>query len=350
MIDFISPASQGFRMPAEWNRQEGIVLSWPHNPETWPGVMGQVRKAFARFAAVISKYETVLIARGNTQLHEIESLLEKAGAIPTRIRILDVPTNDVWCRDHGPVFVKNRKTGERAAVDFRYNAWGGKFPPWDLDDAVPERISRILGFRRFPIPFVCEGGALEINSLGDLMTTESVLLNPNRNPGLCREDAEAILKSSLGAENIIWLKHGMAGDDTDGHIDTLARFTDDRTVLAAVDETAAGRNRAVLEENLRVLEQAKNGEGRSFRIIPLPLPDPIEPEGWREEVLPATYTNYLLVNGAILIPSYRDEKHDTEACGIIASCFPGRKVETIDCHDIILEGGALHCLSQQLPE
>ena len=350
MTDFVSPASQGFRMPAEWDRQEGIFLSWPHNPETWRGVMDQVRKAFARFAAVISKYETVFIARSNAQTHEIESLLEKAGANLSRIRILEIPTNDVWCRDHGPVFVKNRKTGERAALDFRYNAWGGKFPPWDLDNSVPEQIARILGFRRFPIPFVCEGGALEINGLGDLMTTESVLLNPNRNPGLCKEDAEAILKSALGAENIIWLKQGMAGDDTDGHIDTLARFTDNSTILAAVDETSTGRNRAVLEENLRMLEHARNGEGKTFRVIPLPLPDPIEPEGWREEVLPATYTNYLLVNGAVLIPTYRDDKHDAEACAIIASCFPERKVETIDCYDIILEGGALHCLSQQLPE
>jgi len=349
MTEFESPAAHGFVMPPEWDRQEAVFLSWPHNPETWPGVMKQVQEAFADFAAAISRHENVRILRGNAPRACIEDLLAGAGADMSRVRIHDIPTNDVWCRDHGPVFVKNARTGKRAAVDFSYNAWGGKFPPWDLDNAVPERIAGLLNLERFSVPFVCEGGALEVNGLGDLMTTESVLLNPNRNPGMEKTQAETILKHALGAKNIIWVKNGMTGDDTDGHIDTLARFAGNNTVLAAVDETASGRNREILRENIRCIENARNGNGERFEIVPLPLPDPIEPDGWREPVLPATYTNYLLVNGAVLVPGYRDDKHDAQACEIIGACFPDRRIELLDCRDIILEGGALHCLSQQMP-
>ena len=349
MTEFLSPAECGFAMPPEWSRQEGVFLSWPHNPATWPATMPEIRKIFAKFASAISRYEKVYLLRGNASAESILEELCAANATIRNVRILDIRTNDVWCRDHGPVFVRNASTGERAIVDFTYNAWGGKFPPWDADNAVPGRIAEKLKMKRFPIPVVCEGGALEINSLGDLMTTETVLLNPNRNPGIGKEEMEAILKAALGAKNILWLKQGLAGDDTDGHIDTLARFIRDDAILAAIDETPSGRNRKVLRENIRILERNCNLKGEKFEVIPLPCPDPIEPEGWRETVLPATYTNYLILNGAVLAPSYRNDKYDAKACEILSRCFPRHKVEMIDCFDIILEGGALHCLSQQMP-
>ena len=232
MTDFLSPSEYGFAMPPEWSRQEGVFLSWPHNPATWPATMPEIRKMFAKYAAVISRYEKVYILRGNAPEETILEELCEANATISNVRLFDIRTNDVWCRDHGPVFVRNASTGERAIVDFSYNAWGGKFPPWDADDAVPGRIAEVLKMRRFTIPIVCEGGALEINSLGDLMTTETVLLNPNRNPGIGKEEMGTILKAALGAKNILWLKQGLAGDDTDGHIDTLARFVSEDVVLA----------------------------------------------------------------------------------------------------------------------
>lgn len=344
-----SPASLGFVMPPEWSRQEAIWLSWPHNPATWPGKMEEINRVFARFAAVISLYEKVRISRGNARRETISDLLCDAGANMSNVELFDFRTNDVWCRDHGPVFLKNTATGERAIADFIYNSWGGKFPPWNLDNDIPARIAEALGIRRFPVPVVCEGGALEINSLGDLITTESVLLNGNRNPGIGKDEMTRILMDALGAGSVLWLKQGMIGDDTDGHIDTLARFVSDDTILAAVDDSAEGGNKAVLDANIRVLEQAHNGNGKPYTVIPVPCPDPIHPENWREEVLPATYVNYLLVNGAVLVPTYRDDRHDQKACDIIASVFPDRRLEPIDCFDIILEGGALHCLSQQMP-
>lgn len=348
-MNFDSPASHGFAMPPEWSRQEAIWLSWPHNPETWPGKMEEVSLVFARFAAVISLYEKVCISRGNARRDAIPDLLCDAGADMSNVEIFDFKTNDVWCRDHGPVFLKNRTTSERAIADFTYNSWGGKFPPWNLDNEIPSRIADTLGIRRFSIPVVCEGGALEINGLGDLLTTESVLLNGNRNPGVGKEEMTRILQEALGAKNVCWLKQGMTGDDTDGHIDTLARFAADDVVLAAVDDSSEGTNKAVLDANIRELERARNGRGRQYTVIPVPCPEPIHPENWREEVLPATYVNYLLVNDAVIVPTYRDDRRDDRACELIAAAFPGRKLETIDCFDIILEGGALHCLSQQMP-
>ena len=301
-----SPASLGFVMPPEWSRQEAIWLSWPHNPATWPGKMEEINRVFARFAAVISLYEKVRISRGNARRETISDLLCDAGANMSNVELFDFRTNDVWCRDHGPVFLKNTATGERAIADFIYNSWGGKFPPWNLDNDIPARIAEALGIRRFPVPVVCEGGALEINSLGDLITTESVLLNGNRNPGIGKDEMTRILMDALGAGSVLWLKQGMIGDDTDGHIDTLARFVSDDTILAAVDDSAEGGNKAVLDANIRVLEQARNGNGKPYTVIPVPCPDPIHPENWREEVLPATYINYLLVNGAVLVQTDRD--------------------------------------------
>ncbi len=350
--DIVFPADAGFRMLPEWSSQEAVWLSWPHNPETWsdrPERMESVLKAYARFAAIITKYEKLYVNAGAAEPDDILNRIARAGGKTDNVTIYPFMTNDVWCRDHGPIFLRDQ-AGNRAIADFRYNAWGGKFPPWDQDNAIPRRIADALDIRRFEIPMICEGGALEINGAGDLLTTESVVLNSNRNPGLTKDEAERLLKRSLGAATVLWLESGMVGDDTDGHIDTLARFAGcDDVILAAVTVKSDTRNYDALERNRKRLEQMHAGNGKQFTVVPVPIPRTIYPENWREEVLPATYVNYLLVNSAVIVPTYRDDAADDAACRIIAQAFPGRTLETVDCYDIVLEGGALHCLSQQMP-
>ncbi len=346
----IYPADAGFRMPPEWCRQEAVFLSFPHNPVTWPG--GRMEKmllAYAKFAAIITKYEKLYINTGAAEPEDILTRIEKAGGNTENIRLFPFMTNDVWCRDHGPVFLTDGKGG-RAVADFRYNAWGGKFPPWEDDNAIPGKIAAAFDLPLFHIPFTCEGGALEINDAGDLLTTESVILNPNRNPGLTKNDAETMLKKALGAKNVLWLESGMDGDDTDGHIDTLARFAEcDNVILAAAPPSRDPGIYGALERNRKALENMCSGNGERFTVIPVPVPATIYPENWREEVLPATYVNYLLVNDAVIVPVYGDNAADRYACDVIAQAFPRRTLETVDCFDIVLEGGALHCLSQQMP-
>ena len=347
-VTWESARRDGFVMPAEWEEQRAVLLSWPLNPVTWEDRREAVEKTFARFAAAISHFEAVRINCVEREQPRVAKLLADAGSESARIELLDVPTNDAWCRDHGPVCLVNRTDGRRVLNHYIYNAWGGKFPPWDLDAAVPERVANLLEYERVPVPMVCEGGALETNGRGLLMTTESVMLNPNRNPSMTRSEITTVLTESLGMDEILWLKGGLFCDDTDGHIDTLARFVSPAAVIACT-APADSPNAAMLDENLRRLKEYRSRLGRSLDVIPLPLPDPVAPpEGWREETLPASYANYLVVNGAVLVPSYRQPRNDARAASIIGEAFPGRTVVQIDCADIILEGGALHCLSQNL--
>ena len=348
MPDCLSAADRGFTMPAEWEEQRAVLLSWPLNPATWEDRRSALETTYAGFAAAISRFEDVKINCILAEQPRILNLLAEAGADAARVELLDVPTNDAWCRDHGPVCLVNRTTGARQLNHYRYNSWGGKFPPWDLDASVPAHVSGLLGYERNAVPMICEGGALESNGAGLLMTTESVMLNPNRNPAMSRAEVGDTLMSSLGMDEILWLKSGLFCDDTDGHIDTLARFVRPDAVLACIAPEGSP-NAPSLNENLRRLRDYRTRLGRPLDVIPLPLPDPVAPpEGWREETLPASYANYLLVNGAVLVPSYRQPRNDVRAASIIGECFPGREIVRIDCADIILEGGALHCLSQNL--
>lgn len=344
-----SPAAAGFHMPAEWVPQEAIWLSWPLKAGAWPGCRDAAERAYAEFAATVSRFETVRINCVRTAQERAAEALLRADARLDRIAWFDHPTNDTWCRDHGPVFVQHRNTGEVAITDWTFNAWGGKFPAWDLDNAVPARIAAALGLRRFVIPMVGEGGGLEVNGAGVLLVTESVLLNPNRNPNLSKAQVEAILRDALGVEAVCWLASGLEWDDTDGHIDTLTRFVDPATVVTVVSRDPNGPNQAALERNRAALARFRLPDGRRLEIVPLPLPDAIRPAGWRLEVLPATYANFLILNGAVLVPTYRQPVHDREALRLLAQCFPDRQVIGIDCRDLVLEGGALHCLSQQQP-
>jgi agmatine deiminase len=259
----------------------------------------------------------------------------------------DNPTNDAWCRDHGPIFVHRQSAGktEEAILDWGYNAWGGKYPPYDLDDVIPTRIGRELGIPVYYPGMVLEGGSIDVNGRGTLLTTEACLLNPNRNPQLDREAIEASLRRHLGVRNILWLGDGIAGDDTDGHIDDLTRFVDPTTVVTVVEEDPADQNHEPLQKNLERLRTMRDQDGTPLRVVTLPMPRPIHQEGQR---LPASYANFYIANGLVLLPTY-DPERDAEAQATLQGLFPGRDVVGIDCTDLVWGLGAFHCVTQQWP-
>jgi len=267
-------------------------------------------------------------------------------APPERLHYHRFPTNDAWCRDHGAIIV-TRPTAEepRLAVDFDYNAWGGKYPPFDLDRQIGRQMADVLGVPRFAQPgIVLEGGSIEVNGEGALLTTEQCLLNPNRNPTLTRADIERLLRDSFGVNEILWLGDGIEGDDTDGHIDDLTRFFGPRSVVTVVEPNRADPNHAPLAANRRLLDTLRVG-GKPLEVRELPMP---EPQYLEEQRLPASYANFYLANDAVLVPTFGCPA-DAAACGILRECFPRRRVVPVDCRVIIAGLGALHCLTQQVP-
>ena len=338
-------------MPPEWSPQAAVWLSWPvADPRHWGGRKSEVMTAkFAEIAAAISRFEPVRINAPAASHRAIAAACNRASAVPERVELFDHPNNDVWCRDHGPIFVKHRTTGEVAITDWGFNAWGGKFPPWDLDDAIPQKIAGSFGLRRFAGGMILEGGAIEINGAGQLLTTEAVLLNPNRNPQLGRAAIEEKLRDGLGVSEILWLRQGIEGDDTDGHIDDLARFVDPQTLVACVDRAKESANHRVLAENLARLRGFSGPNGWAFEVIEMPLPQACEVPGWRLPVLPASYVNFLVINGGVLVPTFRQGRNDDQTLGLIRELFAGREVVGIDCLELVEEGGTLHCISQQQP-
>lgn len=345
----MTPRELGFAMPPEWSPQEAVWLSWPvADPRHWGGSKRElIESKFAEYAALISRFETVRVNAPLADHPRIRQACNRARAVPERVELFDHFHDDVWCRDHGPIFVKHRESGELAVTDWEFNAWGGKFAPWDSDNAIPRRVAESLGLRRFEAGMILEGGAIEINGAGQLLTTEAVLLNPNRNPGLGRDDIERRLCDFLGVREVLWLARGIEGDDTDGHIDDLARFTDDSTILACTD--ASSPNRGVLEQNLERLRTFAAPGGRPFEIVEIPLPEACEVPGWRLPILPASYVNFLIVNGGVIAPTFRQPANDDRALGLLRELFHGREVIGLDALDLVEEGGTLHCLSQQQP-
>ena len=263
-----------------------------------------------------------------------------------RVAFYDQPTNDAWCRDHGPIFVKNDRTGEVAITDWVYNAWGGKYPPYDLDNEIPTRIARKLELRRFVNNMVLEGGSIDVNGRGQLLTSEQCLLNKNRNPLLSRLEIESNLKDSLGLTGVLWLGEGIAGDDTDGHIDDMTRFYKSDGLITCVESNGRDPNHRVLAANLERLRGFRTPEGGKFDIVALPMPSSF---GFQGQRVPASYANFLIINGAVLVPTFRQKRRDQEACAIIGGCFPGREVIPVDCYHLIWGLGTLHCISQQQP-
>lgn len=338
-------------MPAEWSPQLATWLSWPvDDPRHWGGEKRDIIwKKFAEIAAAISEYQTVRINADSSTHQEILSHCNRSKTNPRNLELFDHPHNDVWCRDHGPIFVKNPATSQIAVTDWEFNAWGGKFPPWDLDNQIPSLIAQTLDLPLFKGNMILEGGAIEVNGQGQLLTTEAVLLNPNRNPQLTREQTEQKLRDTLGVTEILWLEKGIEGDDTDGHIDDLARFTNPTTILACEEPAPSSANHQPLADNLHRLRNFLTPNGKTYEVVPIHLPQACEIPGWRLPVLPASYVNFLILNHAVLVPTFRQKKHDDHALGIIRELFPDRHIHPIDCLDLVQEGGTLHCISQQQP-
>lgn len=341
-----TPGALGFRMPAEWERQEAVWLSWPHRLLTWPGNFRPIPSTFAEIAARISFHSKVRVNVARQLRPRARRLIERAGADMAHVEFFNHPTNDAWCRDHGPIFVRNDRTGEVAVTDWDYNAWGGKYPPFDRDDRIPELVGRALGLRRFKAPMVLEGGSIDVNGRGLLLTTEACLLNPNRNPGLDRAQIEANLRDYLGVERVLWLGRGIAGDDTDGHVDDMTRFFSERGIVTAVERNGRDRNHRALSENLERLRSLRTASGARFMLLELPMPAPCRRHGLR---LPASYANFLVTNGAVLMPSFRQSRRDAEAAEVLGACFPGRTVIAIDCLELVWGLGTVHCVTQQQP-
>lgn len=341
-----TPAELGFRMPAEWSPQEAVWLSWPHKRASWPGMFRPIPYVFAGIVARISRFEQVRINCAAALQPRALRLCLKAGADMSRVMFYDHPTNDAWCRDHGPVFVKNAATGEVAVTDWVHTAWGGKYPPYDLDNTIPPLVAKKLKLRRFENDMVLEGGSIEVNGDGLLLTSEQCLLNPNRNPRLNRDQIEQNLKDYLGVTQVLWVGDGILGDDTDGHIDDITRFFRTDGFITAIEPNTHDANHRILAENLERLRSFRTPAGKKFKIVELPMPKPFAFQGQR---VPASYANFLVINGAVLVPTFRQKRRDAEALEIVGSCFPGREAIGIDCFEMIWGLGTLHCLSQQQP-
>lgn len=341
-----TPAALGFRMPAEWAPQTAVWLSWPHKRASWPSQFRPVPYAFAKIVAAISRFEEVRINAAAALHVRAKRLCAAAGADMARVTFYNHPTNDAWCRDHGPIFVKHTKTGKVALTDWRYNAWGDKYPPYDLDNEIPPSIARKLKLRRFENEMVLEGGSIDVNGEGLLLTSEQCLLHKNRNPHLSRAQIEQNLRDYLGVKTVLWVGEGIIGDDTDGHIDDITRFYKPDGFVTVVEKNSRDPNHKILEDVLERLKSFRTPTGKKFSIVTLPMPKPFAFQGQR---VPASYANFLIINGAVLVPTFRQPRRDAEVCETLGACFPGREIIPIDCYHLIWGLGTLHCISQQQP-
>lgn len=357
-----TPAALGYRMPAEWEPHAATWLSWPRREGiSFPDSFDRVMPALRAMIEALVESEQVCINVSNGA-HETEARQVLRGLPMEQIQFRLIPTNEPWCRDHGPIFLTRDEGRSRLAhepahtvrredapaplaiVDWDYNAWGNKYPPFDLDEVAPTRIAEILNVPVFYPRMILEGGAIDVNGAGVLLTTESCLLNSNRNPNLRREEIEQRLRDFLGVREILWLGDGIAGDDTDGHVDDLARFVSERTIVTVVEDDPQDENYAPLQENLARLREMKIG-GCTIDIVTLPMPKKIVREGLR---LPASYANFYVANTRVLVPTFADPADDV-ALSILGECFPSRRVIGIDCRELIWGLGTFHCLTQQQP-
>ena len=335
----------GYRMPAEWELHDATWISWPHNRDTWPGKFESIEPILVKAVRALASSEPVFINVLDEE-HEqhVKILLSDVEGV---IRFFLFPTDDAWCRDHGAVFVVREKDGrhDRIAIDWEYNAWGNKYPPFDLDNDIPRRMAKALNVPRVQGDMVLEGGSIEVNGAGLLLTTTECLLNPNRNPDLSQQEIESRLMNLLGVKRVFWLKGELAGDDTDGHIDNLVRFVRENTVLAVTEEDVADANYEPLRENLSRLQEMKTFDGRPLSVRTLPMPDPVYHGNHR---LPASYANFFIGNRVVLLPTFGC-RQDACAKETLQQYFPRRRIVDIDCTDLIWGLGAFHCLTQQVP-
>jgi agmatine deiminase len=327
-------------MPAEWEPHEATWIAWPHNREDWPGRFAPIPWVYGEIVRKLSRVERVrILVRDRALAEQARRVLDKVGAAPEAVEFFERPTNRVWTRDYGPLFLENRQ-GEAALAAFKFNAWA-KYDNWRLDAAVPDYLRRRLKLPMWKSDMVLEGGSIDVNGAGTLLTTEECLLSPvqARNPGMPRAEIERMLREYLGVERLVWLRNGIAGDDTHGHVDDIARFVAVDTVVAAWESDRADANYAPLEENFRLLRAA------GLRVIKLPMPRPLVFAGRR---LPASYANFYVANGLVLAPTFNDP-NDRTALATLAKAFPDREVVGINCTDLIWGLGALHCMTQQQP-
>ena len=344
-----TPAKLGFRMPAEWEPHLGTWFTWPR-PQgiSFPDHYETVPPVFAQLIRHLAAVEEVHINVWDADLEASAREALTQQMVPmANVHFHRFQSYEPWCRDHGPIFLVRDRAGvrERAVVDWGYNAWGGKYPPYDLDDAIPQRVAEFRALSCFTPAIILEGGSIDVNGTGTLLTTESCLLNPNRNPKLDQTELSRYLRDYLGVEKIIWLGDGIVGDDTDGHIDDLARFINPTTIVTVVEEDIEDANFPALQENLRRLRLARDQNDRLFTVVKLPMPRMVERAGQR---LPASYANFYIANKIVLVPTYRDP-HDRKALEILQEHFPNRNVIGVDSTELIWGLGSFHCITQQEP-
>lgn len=342
-----TPRSLGYYFPAEFALHTATWLSWPHNPDTWPGKIETIYRGYSEFVRtlVAGEFVNINVADAAMEAKAIKHLLQHDVPME-RIRFYHHPTNDAWCRDHGPAFLINPDSRQpKVIVDWGHNAWGGKYPPFDLDDVIPTRIANAYNIPVFHPGIIMEGGSVEFNGAGALLTSSSCLLNVNRNPHLTKSDIERYLVDYYGVEQILWVDEGIVGDDTDGHIDDTVRFYNSDSVLTVIEHNRNDDNYDLLKRNLKQLEQMRLLDDRQLNIVELPMPDPVY---YQDQRLPASYANFYISNLHVIVPTFRCDKDD-KALEIIQSCFPEREVVGIDSTDIIWGLGSFHCLSQQEP-
>jgi agmatine deiminase len=342
-----TPAAAGYFFPAEFHPHEATWLSWPHKEASWPGKIDTIFRPYSQFVAYLSQGEKVRINVANAAMRDFALRhLENAAVNMTNVEFFFHPTNDAWCRDHGPAFLINPSAQQKkVVVDWGYNAWGNKYPPFDLDDVIPTSIANQFQLPVFHPGIVMEGGSVEFNGKGTLLTSTACLLNPNRNPHLNQQQIEQYLRDFYGVHQILWVDEGIVGDDTDGHIDDTVRFVNEDTVLTVIEHDANDANYELLQNNLHQLSTMKLADGRSLNIIELPMPVEVIHEDQR---LPASYANFYIANQHVIVPTFRCDRDD-EALSIISKCFPDRQTVGIDSTDIIWGLGSFHCLSQQEP-
>lgn len=335
----ITPSSDGFSMPAEWEKHDSCLMAWPCNPETFAGYEEKVKASFAEVASAIARFELVTMITHPSLVEEARRMLD------TEIEILPMDTDDIWMRDNGPCFVRS-SDGRLAVVQFGFNGWGGRFKPFEKDAVVPEKIAHHFGMPLYKSSMVLEGGSICVDGEGTLLTTESCLLNPNRNPRMTRGDIESTLKSYLGIRKILWLKQGLYRSLVDGHIDGIAAFVGPGKIAAARGKDPSDPNFQILEENRDRLETMTDAKGRSLEVIDIPQPRRHEFDGRR---VAATFTNFYIANGGVVAPIFGDESDD-DAISCLRQLFPEREVVPVRGEYIGLGGGVIHCITQQMPK
>lgn len=344
LLDPFAPPVKGLRLPAEWEQQRAVWFTWPQNEATWSQVREGVDKAYRTFIPLALRYTDVCLLTDTPRLRDALER-EFAGAAKTgghQLEVLVRKTNDSWIRDYGALTVRGGD-GKLYSADFRFNSWGGKYPPWDSDDAVARFMAEHRGRQALSLPVVLEGGSIDANGEGLLLTTRQCLLNQNRNPQYDQGQIEKVLHGYLGAEHVLWLDEGIDGDDTDGHVDDLARFTDAKTVAVAIEHDARDENYAALKQNAAVLERHAARHG--LKVVEIAMPKKLNIAGLR---VPATYLNFLVINGAVLLPAFLD-KLDDKVAAQFESLFPDRRIEPFDARYLVFGQGAVHCSSMQEP-